>query len=333
MKHNDVFFLLIAMLSFTFHAPFTYSGESEVVLNLDGLTPSAFCSSEDAFKASVISQISNGITGSDIFVVRPPTSEEVLERSPLGRSYRNACLVGALGLQEYCCLRCLKGNLESASTPILFMYPHYLAEKFAKDLSDERSKHSKIPPVSSEYQPGAFFPPYRIILLFARKQSTVKKEYARPFLQAKTEFINDEQRELHDIATEVQYDIDNLTDSAFISKYGLMDIFTNRVFEIAPRCVWEVMLDNSANDEDWDKEIGNRRRLHTILRLSSREVSEIVYLAYQLDGPSGAEGYATACGRCPELLLPVHEITTELGRRLRDALADKLAAAQGDKAQ
>ena len=67
------------------------------------------------------------------------------------------------------------------------------------------------------------------------------------------------------------------------------------------------------------------------LTFTSREVSEIVYLAYQLDGPSGTEGYAAACGRYPELLLPIQEIKTELGRRLRDALADQLPAAQGGK--
>ena len=61
-----------------------------------------------------------------------------------------------------------------------------------------------------------------------------------------------------------------------------------------------------------------------LIHLSSEEVSEIVYIAYLLDG--GAGQYAEARKRASELLLPIErsEFKTAIGQRVYAAVAGKI---------
>ena len=58
-----------------------------------------------------------------------------------------------------------------------------------------------------------------------------------------------------------------------------------------------------------------------LMHLSADEVSELVYLAYLVDG-NDAKGYAAAVVRCPKILKPVVEIKTPFGKRLQQALTE-----------
>ena len=57
-----------------------------------------------------------------------------------------------------------------------------------------------------------------------------------------------------------------------------------------------------------------------LMHLSAEEVSELVYLAYLIDGD--AAGYEASVVRCPKILKPVVEIKTTFGKRLRQALTE-----------
>ena len=293
------------------------------------MTPCAYRTSGEKFKSSVVSQICNNIGEVRILAIREPTQNEFSVASPFASSYVLGRLFICLRLHEYWCLRCLKGeDTRKVEETLLFMYPYHFSEELELMRRRRKGIATRMVPSSEEYQPGNTCSRNRLCLLFAKKQPTVKKEYARRFTTDKKVFQSEEQKSLHEIAVRVENDVMNLSDADLKSKYGLEEVFSNKVFEVAPRCVWEVVLDGSAEEEDWDKDVKGGLRSYSMLRLSSREVSELVFLAYQLDGPTGAEGYANACKRCPELLRPVDEIQTELGMRLRDALADRIATAQ-----
>lgn len=98
---------------------------------------------------------------------------------------------------------------------------------------------------------------------------------------------------------------------------GVEAAFSNRVFSLNEGCTFHV--DYYPPRLEWKPEELVHHKPQPKMLLSSEEVSEVVRLAYAVDGD--AAGYDAACARCPQLLKPVTEFRTGIGRMLREALS------------
>lgn len=133
-------------------------------------------------------------------------------------------------------------------------------------------------------------------------------------------------------------EVETLSGEAFIQKYGLESIFSNRVFRTLEGCVFHV--DYSVPELPVTKMMvmnnsvyGSKASSRTLawsglIHLSPEEISEIVYIAYRMDKKSGGhKAYMEACAREPKVLLPMDEkkpvFKTTIGIALRDALRKK----------
>ena len=100
-----------------------------------------------------------------------------------------------------------------------------------------------------------------------------------------------------------------------MAKLGVEKVFSNRVFRLNEGCAFHVDDPEADNATDALPD-GSSALMH----LSAEEVSELVYLAYLVDGD--AAGYSAAVARCPKILKPVTGIKTTFGKRLQQALLD-----------
>jgi len=133
-------------------------------------------------------------------------------------------------------------------------------------------------------------------------------------------------------------DCRSLPGGEFLQKYGIQDVFASQVFVVVTTCVFRVEypvpelppVDMGLNRENFIRSEGRIRDLQNIsglITLTPREVSEIVFTAYWLEGADeGAAKYATACAANPGILLPVAssaDFETEIGKRLFEAVKAK----------
>ena len=140
-------------------------------------------------------------------------------------------------------------------------------------------------------------------------------------------------------------EVETLSGEAFIQKYGLEAVFSNRVFRATDSCLFHVdypvpdlpetesMKLNRHITDVWKKR--SEEAVYTtantgLIHLSPEEISEIVYIAYRMDKKSGGhKAYMEACAREPKVLLPMDEkkpvFKTAIGIALRDALREKAA--------
>ena len=140
-------------------------------------------------------------------------------------------------------------------------------------------------------------------------------------------------------------EVETLSGEAFIQKYGLEAVFSNRVFRATDSCLFHVdypvpdlpetesMKLNRHITDVWKKR--SEEAVYTtantgLIHLSPEEISEIVYIAYRMDKNSGGhKAYMEACAREPKVLLPMDEkkpvFRTAIGIALRDALREKAA--------
>ena len=131
-------------------------------------------------------------------------------------------------------------------------------------------------------------------------------------------------------------DANAMEETAFTEKYNLTAVFSNQVYSVVEGCIFHVDLPvpklprtalmeaNAAMLAADQARLSYFQRNSNLIHLSPEEVSEIVYIAYLLDG--GAERYAEASRRAPELLLPIEkpEFRTAIGRQVFAAVAGKI---------
>ena len=131
-------------------------------------------------------------------------------------------------------------------------------------------------------------------------------------------------------------DATNMEATAFMGKYDLTAVFSNKVYSVVEGCIFHVDLPVPELPETELKKAhpevvaADKARLpfhqqrSGLIHLSPEEVSEIVYIACLLD--VGAGQYAEASKRAPELLLPVEkpEFKTAIGKRVHAAVAGKI---------
>ncbi|MBQ7188315.1 MAG: hypothetical protein IJR99_02760 [Kiritimatiellae bacterium] len=131
--------------------------------------------------------------------------------------------------------------------------------------------------------------------------------------------------------TQMAIDATNLTQQAFFEKHNLTEIFSNRVYRAVDDCIFHVdyplpekTFASEREKRLWEWKRDDRRQQYKkkLMHLSPEEVSEIVWIAYRLEGEKGVKGYEDACRRCPQLLKPVGKtFRTKIGRELADTLS------------
>jgi len=131
----------------------------------------------------------------------------------------------------------------------------------------------------------------------------------------------------------------------FLNKYGLTTISSNKVFEIQKPAIFSVACEKLQPLSDtesmrWSRgQLENLRRtipasqdLSNLLHLSRREVSEIVYIAYLLDGKDGIVKYAEAAKKS-KILEPMADakFTTQIGQKLYEKVKPKVGSGVTEK--
>ena len=131
-------------------------------------------------------------------------------------------------------------------------------------------------------------------------------------------------------------DAKNMEAAAFMGKYDLTAVFSNKVYSVVEGSIFhvdlpvpelpetELMRLNAAMGAAGEARVSFFQQNSRLIHLSPEEVSEVVYIACLLDG--GAGQYTEARKRAPELLLPVEkpEFKTAIGKRVHAAVAGKI---------
>ena len=131
------------------------------------------------------------------------------------------------------------------------------------------------------------------------------------------------------LATMGGRDLTKVSPQELVVGLGMEKAFPGSVFRLNEGCLF--LVDHPSDDPDrWElserRLFGDyifyyaRQNCGHLIRLTHEEVSEVVYLVYAANGETA--GYATAQRRCADILKPVTEIRTTLGRRLQAMLRD-----------
>lgn len=116
-------------------------------------------------------------------------------------------------------------------------------------------------------------------------------------------------------------DARTLTEEEFLKKYQLHSLFTNSVYATYMPGIFEVdhpvSVQGCATHCSEDLTKRKIKDKSGLIKLSRREVSEIVYIAYLLEGKDGALKYAETVKKS-KILEPIQETTfmTQIGQKL-----------------
>jgi hypothetical protein len=222
-----------------------------------------------------------------------------------------------LGLIRGRLVTILKGDPGLGDYEVIYFY---VPERVAPGRPRPRTRHSVSPP----YHPAfSFFDNLTRLVLMNRETSILKERilpgYSKRTKQMK-EFIEDT----------FSMDTEDLMD-----KHKLRDVFSYRVFRLIDGCMfhvewpvpdlpetklmsmnwdnWQLTKAQTPEVQEWSKK--------SLMHLSDREVSEIVFIAYMLEGDEGIAKYSEAA-RSQNLLLPMTEpvFKTEIGSKLFEML-------------
>lgn len=133
-------------------------------------------------------------------------------------------------------------------------------------------------------------------------------------------------------------DVRKMTSTELMRRLGIEHVFSNRVFRKNEGCAFQV--DYPVPELEWINTLetreqhaakvrGHRNGCQAIMHLSSDEVSEVVFLAYKVNGDDA--GYEAACRRCPRILKPVAGFKTTIGRMVLQSLQQDGLCLSGEK--
>lgn len=258
----------------------------------------------------VVKQLSIAIKDSEIVILQDRRDE--IHR---GAEYHGFCYgqQRSLGLWTVRFLGKLRGSINVGLNEPIFIY---------------KSKNNKVPEIQDRETP----PPRPYLPLFTSDDLT-----RLTFVKRQFEPIKDS------IATGTRYiewkpfahDALKLRGSEFIAKYKIEDVFSNRVYKVVDGCVFHVdypppvmadtntmIMENKMDKRDPEFVKTHFLRIQeytklSIIHLSKREVSEIVLIAYLLEGKKGVEQYSMA-RKDNVLLEPMEDLTlkTGIGKKL-----------------
>jgi hypothetical protein len=276
-----------------------------------------FGSLDDRTQKYVSNSIAHAIRDSCIAIIHSRSDEWLREDMLLNNRARIV-----LGLQKCRLVTMLKGTSRIASYGECYLYV-------------PRSQAAGQPYVFYENEIPIPYQPFvgigdditRLVLL--RKQTTLLKDRVLSAYKY--------QRRLETITT----DAVDLDENDFINKYGLGNVFSNHVFQVIEGCVFraECYVPELPDTHLINLNRGNleqsRSKVHVpgdLLSLTRREVSEIVFLAYQLEGEGGIIRYEEALRKNVNLLLPIPDanVETHLGRMVLKKISE-ISVANGER--
>ncbi len=286
----------------------------------------------------VVIGVTNAIRCATVALMKgPANSDERLENSLIPYSARRE-----MGLMEMSCVEVLKGDVSGGGDKECFFYetprcanelPRVCFAMTDGPTVERRSegyfKDDKMDMRNWVWLEGRnrwmHYPPYDPYQAY--KDACVQLMLLTPEhkLDRKRIRLNGFPMKERTIQTIIGKDYKDQTSEELMAKLGVGKVFSNRVFRLNEGCAFHVDYPVTDNATEALPE-GSSALMH----LSAEEVSELVDLAYLVDGD--ASGYAAAVARCPEILKPVTEIKTTFGKRLRQALGAGGMLVQGKSA-
>lgn len=318
--------------------------------------PFRFDDASTEIQEFVVSEITNCLKGAQIALMHEPSNQEDERHLPL----ITRALCRELGLREKYCVEVLKGDVSVGGYRRCYLYE---TARLAQALPPLFDVFGPIAPPSSfcYFDEGTRSNPMagKRVWVTGRMIWKYLPPYD-PYQSYMDEFVH-----LMLLTTETQLDMarlkpdkwhpsektltgilglgyTNMVARQAMQKLKVEAAFSNRVFRMNEGCDFQVDyrlpetlglswrgLEPKERHMERLKSIqaGNSVLIH----LLSEEVSELVYLAYLVDG-GDTNGYEVAVVRCPKILKPVTEIKTTFGKRLRQALTEGGMLAQSRSA-
>lgn len=123
-------------------------------------------------------------------------------------------------------------------------------------------------------------------------------------------------RSITQIYENLEFDLTNMTENAFMKKYDLLSVYSNKVFHLAKKCIFRL----STNDTQqlYSKHFGE----DTIITFTRPEISELVYLSHLVNYPNDTNAYKQIVSRSPEYIDLVQNPKTELGKMVYERLKE-----------
>ena len=288
--------------------------------------PFSFESSSKEIQDFVVYGMTNCIRGASLAVMHLRSDEDLHDED----GYMDRFLGSELGLEAYRCIEMLKGDPTVADYTVCYLYRPPRAGYCLPPITyygslgcyeDWGSLEGQVTPIVGDRE-WLFFPPYD-------PQRSDSREYVQLMFLTPEPVLDVRRLWPHGhgpLYKKVGEDPRNLTADELMRKLGIEHVFSNRVFRMNAGCVFQV--DYPVPELDW-RGMGSKEELDACLMnarlkekiymgLTPTEVSEIVCLAYAVDGDE--RGYVAACARCPRILKPVGRVQTVIGRRLLAAL-------------
>lgn len=267
-----------------------------------------FAGANSRTQSYIVASLAEAIDGSTIAILHSQCDDVYRTEG------RNVAVQYALGLSAFRCVAVLKGHWHGDYSVFLYVYPP------KRKLRTARSGHLP-PPYRPMMWPGDELP--RLVLM-------------RPeFLPLKDRVVPSQRdAEMRRIAEAAM----DLPEEAFIQKNNLADMFSNQVYRVMDACIFQAdhpipdlpetdnIRANINNLKAMKTRVPDLQEMSNLIRLSAREVSEIVFTAYWLEGAEGAAKYAGSCVAHPAVLVPLSgpaDFETEIGKRLFDAVTAK----------
>ncbi len=245
-------------------------------------------------------------------------------------AFMSTAFAGALGLETWRCIEILKGDVSGTGKGTCGLYPTARRARKLPPVSyredgkpgyfendDHRFGHFKLLAAEGKWGKWRYYPPYDpfgpnlynpVFLLFLTPEHRLDLDR-----------VNTDR--LCDVAPTVGKNIREMTAEDTMHALKVETSFSNRVFRLNEGAAFEIDASVLKPGEYADVEEGwtnSPGRVNPLLRLTSEEVSEIVFLAYSLGGDT--HGYSAASARCPMILKSVSTIKTPIGKALLEAL-------------
>lgn len=292
----------------------------------------------------VVLQLANCITNSHLVLVYSPCEQE-LANCPAIMPYH---VRYELGLAETYCVEVLKGDISNGgfkrcylyetprrafALPPLFEIDTVMADgpQFAYyDQGTPKKPYAGKKVYVSGRMLWRYFPPYDPYRSYRDEFVKLMLLTPEPTLDVTRIKLNKWHCGSSTIADVIGKDYTRRSPAEIMRKLAVETAFSNRVFRMNEACAFQVdfrIPDNiafkwhglEAKELHMERLKGIQAGNSVLMHLSSEEVSEIVYLAYLADG-NDLSGYETAISRCPEVLKPVSEVRTAVGKRVNGIL-------------
>lgn len=296
--------------------------------------PFSFDSASSDIQEYVVESITNCIRTASIALMHERTDEALREEDEL-----MPWSVGwELGLRERRCVEMLKGDVSSAGYKICYLYqsPRDAGEmaafvgdvfsngkvsgfRYYKDGKYSCGKGKDIWKIFPPYDPFSSYGDEFVQLMFLTPEKELDVGRVR---------FDKHSHKDGSIVRMLGRDPIGMTSKELMRELHLERAFSNRIFRVNDGCAFQV--DYPVPDLDWrrvrptkEEHLVRLKRIQAgnsvLMHLSHDEVSEIILLAYMVDGKM--DEYASACRRYPKILKPVERLRTTIGILLYRAMS------------